>query len=202
MRQTANQTAVKTRKKQVESSKGPINRRAAELHAFLRDSGVDTGGTSWTPCFIRNRVKCRSAQCLCRQPRRRERRRKRCQSDEAGGKNSFSLRIRCRGQLAMRARAVFLTQQPAGTWSKAALTTSVFIQFVFGGEGNFTWSGYLGTTVSFPVQPLPPPTLLTHPNNSKEETHFLMSILCRGFISKNKQMTANQSFFAEDGCFR
>lgn len=99
-----------------------------------------------------------------------------------GGKNSFAVRIRCRGQLVIRPRAVFLTPQPAGTWSKAALTTSDFMQCVFGGEGHFTWSGpeaslFLGITISFVVQALSPLTLHTHPSNCKEETHFLMSSL-------------------------
>lgn len=158
-------------------------------------AALTPGGTSWTPCFIRNRVKCRPAQCLCRQPRRRERRRKRCQSDEAGG-NSFSLRIRCRGQLAMRPRAVFLTQQPAGSWSKAALTTSVSIQFVFGGEGDFTWSVYRGITVSFPVQPLPPPTLLTHPN--KRHTSWWASCAEDLFQRTNKWLQTKASLQKTD----
>lgn len=51
--------------------------------------------------------------------------------------------------------------------------------------------------LSRPAPPAPNP-----PHPPKQKTHFLMSILCRGFISKNKQMTANQSFFAEDRCFR
>lgn len=113
---------------------------------------------------------------------------------EQGGKNSFAVWIRCRGQLVIGARAVFLRPLPAGSWSKAALTTSDFIQFVFGGEGHFKSSG----CKLFPWHNnllLSPLTLHTHPNNCKEETHFLMSSLCRGFISKNKQMTANQSFF-------
>lgn len=32
---------------------------AAEQHTFLCESGGDTRGTSWTPCFIRNQVKYR-----------------------------------------------------------------------------------------------------------------------------------------------
>lgn len=72
------------------------------------------------------------------------------------------MRIRCRGQLAIETRAVFLTPQPAGSWSEAALTTSDFIQFVSGGEGHFTWSAldaslFLGITISFVVQALSPP---------------------------------------------
>lgn len=69
------------------------------------------------------------------------------------GKSSLAVSIRCGGQLVIRARAVFLPPQPAGSWSKAALTTSDFTQFVFGGEGHFAWSGldaslFLGITVS------------------------------------------------------
>lgn len=62
---------------------------------------------------------------------------------------------------------------------------------MFGGEGHFTWSAldaslFLDITISFVVQALSPLILHTHPDNCTEETHFLMSSLCRGFISKKQ----------------